>query len=60
MERRNSPEERTIAGLIEEHKEFKAKCVDAGTRYFEIKHDYDKEILNIYDYINAEIRRMES
>jgi|SRR5690625_1456384 len=60
MERRSTPEERTITELMEEHKEFKAKCADAGIRYFEVKHDYDNEILNIYDYIDAAKRRMES
>lgn len=40
--------------LIKEHKEFKAQCLQAGVRYFEIESDYDKEILKVYDYIEAE------
>ncbi|SDN56208.1 hypothetical protein SAMN05518871_10612 [Psychrobacillus sp. OK028] len=60
VELRNWPEERTIKELIKEHKEFKTKCLQVGVRYFEIENDYDKEILNVYDYIEAEKRRIES
>ncbi|MBU8917529.1 2-phosphoglycerate kinase [Bacillus sp. FJAT-29953] len=56
---RNWPEERTIKELIKEHKEFKAQCLQAGVRYFEIENDYDKEILNVYDYIEAEKSRID-
>ncbi|WP_253286753.1 2-phosphoglycerate kinase [Virgibacillus sp. MSJ-26] len=54
VERRSWPEERSMQELIEEHKEFKAQCLQAGVRYFEIESDYDKEILKVYDYIEAE------
>jgi hypothetical protein len=60
IELRNWPEERTIKELIEEHEEFKAQCLRAGVRYFEIQNDYDKEILNVYHYIEAEKRRIYS
>jgi 2-phosphoglycerate kinase len=53
------PEERTINELIMEHKEFKDKCLKAGVRYFEINNNYDKEILHVYDYIEAEKRKIE-
>ncbi|WP_249366701.1 hypothetical protein [Neobacillus rhizophilus] len=59
VEFRNWPEERTIKELIKEHKEFKAQCLQAGVRYFEIENDYDKEILNVYDYIEAEKSRID-
>jgi hypothetical protein len=49
-----------IKELIKEHKEFKTKCLQAGVLYFEIENDYDKEILTVYDYIEAEKRRIES
>ncbi|WP_421385351.1 2-phosphoglycerate kinase [Bacillus salacetis] len=59
IESRNWPEERTIKELIKEHKEFKAQCLQAGVRYFEIEKDYDKEILKVYDYIEAEKQRID-
>ena len=60
IELRNWPEERTTKELIEEHKEFKAQCLQAGVRYFEIESDFEKEILNVYDYIEAEKRKIDS
>ena len=60
IELRNWPEERTIKELIEEHKEFKAQCLQVGVRYFEFRKDYEKEILNVYDYIETEKRRIDS
>lgn len=59
VELRDWPEERTEKELIKEHKDFKTNCLQAGVRYFEIENDFDKEILNIYDYIEAEKRRIE-
>lgn len=60
VEFRNSPEERTKDELIKEHKEFKAQCLQLGVKYFEIENDYDKEILKVYNYINAEKRKIDS
>lgn len=60
VEFRNWPEERTINELIKEHAEFKADCVKAGVKYFEIEKDYEEEILKVYDYIADEKRRIES
>ncbi|MBM7602736.1 putative acetyltransferase [Metabacillus crassostreae] len=60
VELRNWPEDRTVEELIREHNEFKTKCLQADVRYFEIENDYDKEILNVYDYIEAEKWRIES
>ncbi|WP_153732803.1 2-phosphoglycerate kinase [Sporosarcina obsidiansis] len=59
VELRSRPEERTIKELVKEHKEFKAHCLQSGVRYFEIENDYDKEILEVYDYIDAEKRRID-
>jgi 2-phosphoglycerate kinase len=59
IESRNWPEDRTTKELIKEHKEFKAQCLQAGVRYFEIENDYDKEIFNVYDYIEAEKRKID-
>lgn len=59
IETRNFPEERTIKELIKEHKEFKAQCLQAGVTYFEIENDYDKEIVNVYDYIETEKQRFD-
>lgn len=60
VEIRNWPEDRTLNRLIKEHKEFKALCLQAGVKYFEMENDYDKEILKIYDYIEAEKRKIDS
>lgn len=60
VEGRRFPEERMINELIEEHKDFKDECVHAGVRYFEIKHDYDNEIAQVYQYIDAEKRSINS
>ena len=51
VEYRKWPEERTITELIEEHEEFKAKCLLAGVRYFEIEKDYENQIVDVYEYI---------
>jgi 2-phosphoglycerate kinase len=59
VELRKWPEERTINELIMEHRELKQKCLQAGVKYFEIKNNYDKEILSIYEFIDAEKRRIE-
>lgn len=58
IEHRTGPEERTIAQLIKEHEDFKTKCLEAGVPYFEIERDYDKEIVEIYDYIEKHIRKI--
>ena len=60
IERRIWPEERTKDELIKEHKEFKAQCLQAGVRYFEIENDYDKDILAIYEFIENEMERIHS
>lgn len=60
IESRNWPEERSINELIKEHREFKDRCLQAGVTYFEIDGDYDNEIQNVYDYIEAEKRRIAS
>lgn len=59
VELRNWPEERTIEELIKEHQKFKADCLIAGVKYFEIDKDYDREILKVYDYIEVEMRKID-
>lgn len=56
IELRSWSEDRTITDLIEEHQDFKAQCLQAGVRYFEIQNDYEKDIWDVYDYIAAEKR----
>ncbi|AOV08007.1 2-phosphoglycerate kinase [Sporosarcina ureilytica] len=60
IEFRKCLEERSIDELIKEHHEFKEQCLQSGVKYFEIENDYDKEILKIYDYIDAERLRISS
>lgn len=60
IEFRKYPEERTMNELIKEHKALKEQCLQSGVKYFEIKNDYDKEIMKIYDYIDAEKLRISS
>ncbi len=60
IELRQSPEERTIEEVMKEHKEFKAKCQLADVPYFEIKANYDEEMVKVYDYIEAEKRKIDS
>ena len=60
VEHRKWPEERTITELIEEHEEFKAKCLLAGVRYFEIDQDYENQIVDVYNFIESERLRIGS
>ena len=43
---------------ILENKSNKDKCKSNGTKYFEIKEDYEKEVKNIYKWIEEEINRI--
>lgn len=60
IEFRKCPEERTMDELIKEHYEFKKQCLQSGVKYFEIENDYDNEILDVYEYIEAEKLRIGS
>ncbi|MDP5275635.1 hypothetical protein [Chengkuizengella axinellae] len=51
VENRRYPEERTIADLINEHSDFRRKCLDNGVNYFEIDKDYQQEIMKVYNFI---------
>lgn len=55
IEKRKFHEEINIDEFIIENKELKKKCIKAGVTYFEIKEDYEKEIQNVYDYIDGNI-----
>jgi len=43
---------------ILENKNNKEKCKKNGTKYFEIKEDYEKEVKSIYKWIEEEINRI--
>lgn len=58
IECRQSPEERTMDEVIKEHDEFKERCLQSDVTYFEIKNDYNEEILKVYDYIDFEKSRI--
>ncbi|SOC43826.1 2-phosphoglycerate kinase [Ureibacillus acetophenoni] len=60
IEQRSWPEDRSIDKLIKEHEEFKAICLESGVKYFEIDEDYDNEVITVYNYIEAEKRRMDA
>ncbi|GAB6931111.1 hypothetical protein JCM10914A_50940 [Paenibacillus sp. JCM 10914] len=59
IEQRQSLEETQVPEYIQEHADFRDKCLRAGVAYFEIDNDYDSEIAAVYAYIDAEIRQME-
>ncbi|WP_339218035.1 hypothetical protein [Paenibacillus sp. FSL W7-1332] len=60
IETRTYPEERTISDYILEHDEFREKCLASDVPYFEIKENYEDEILKVYDYIEGEKERIAS
>jgi len=43
---------------ILENKNNKDKCKNNGTKYFEIKEDYEQEVKNIYKWIEEEIKKI--
>jgi putative acetyltransferase len=60
IESRGYPEEETITEYINEHVEFRIKCLANSIAYFEIDEDYEEEIIKVYDYIENEKRKIES
>lgn len=58
IETRIYPEERTITELINEHDEFRKKCIKSGVEYFEIVNNYEEEIRRVYDYIENRISKI--
>jgi putative acetyltransferase len=43
---------------ILENKDNKEKCIKNGIKYFEIERDYEKEIKNIYEWIEEKINEI--
>lgn len=58
IEKRKFSEEINKNEFIIENKELKKKCIEAGTPYFEIKDDYEKEIQKAYDYIHSKVLKL--
>jgi len=57
IETRNYPEKRPITQFIKEHNEFRKKCIENNVNYFEIDNDYEKDIIEVYDFIDYQINR---
>lgn len=55
IENRLYPEERPVTQFINEHDEFRKRCIENSVKYFEINSDYEEEIMKIYDFIESEI-----
>ena len=47
--------EYSINKFIEENKLIKNECIENNIKYFEIKENYENEIINVYEWINEEI-----
>lgn len=60
IENRLYPEDRTIERVIEEHQALKEQCQGSDIAYFEIKQDYEEEILKVYGYIDREKRKIDA
>lgn len=45
---------------IKENDEFRRRCDKAGENFFEIKNNYEEEIVMVYDYIDIQKREIES
>ncbi|TMV50673.1 2-phosphoglycerate kinase [Paenibacillus mesophilus] len=59
IEDRGYPEEGIITDYVNEHDVFRKKCLDNGVDYFEIDKNYEDEIMNVYDFIETEKRKMD-
>jgi 2-phosphoglycerate kinase len=55
IETRNYPEERSVAQFIIENEEFRGKCKEYGVDYFEIKNDYQEDIMRAYEFIENRV-----
>lgn len=53
------PEERPISQFLSEHDDFRRRCMTTDVNYFEINQDYQKEIIDVYNFIDAEIKSRE-
>lgn len=59
IETRMYPEESTPADVIREHEIFREKCLASGVAYFEIQNNYEDEILEVYNYIDREMKKID-
>lgn len=57
IETRDYPEERPITQFINEHDEFRKKCIENDVDYFEINNNYEEEIIKVYDFIDNRISK---
>ncbi|ACL70116.1 hypothetical protein [Halothermothrix orenii] len=55
IETRKYSEERPITQFINEHEEFRKKCIKVNTNYFEIDDNYEEEIKRVYNFIDNQI-----
>lgn len=60
IEDRGDSGEENIIEYINENDEFRRRCLEAGEHLFEIKENYEEEIMKVYDYIENQKRRIES
>lgn len=49
----------TIKEYIKENDEFRRRCKEIGENFFEIKSNYEEEIIMVYDYIDIQKREIE-
>ncbi|WP_223701782.1 zeta toxin family protein [Sutcliffiella deserti] len=54
------PSTYNIAETINEHNEFRKRCIEAGVKYFEIDKEYEVEISEVYHFIEKQKRIIES
>jgi putative acetyltransferase len=60
IESRDYEEDRPITQFIYEHNELRRKCIENGVNYFQIDRDYEKEIKEVYEFIEDRVSEMKS
>lgn len=60
IETRSYDEDRTILQFIEEHRRLKLVCSQHNSTYFEIEDKYEKEIENVYLWIDSQVEKQKS
>lgn len=51
--------EYSIVDIINEHNDYRNRCVEAGLNYFEIDKNYENEITKAYEYIEKQRKNIE-
>lgn len=59
IEDRGYPEEVIITDYINEQDAFRRICLEYGVDYFEIDKNYEEEIINVYDFIETQKRKID-